>query len=118
MKRLIPALSVGFVLGVAAGGLGQWAAMRHFIRRGHDAARILEKMSSELLLNEPQKQAVKAVLDAKAEKMRALRAQGEGVHLAARAQIRAALGPEQQVKFDEIVAKREARRKRRLGVPR
>jgi Spy/CpxP family protein refolding chaperone len=118
MKKFLPALSVGLILGTALGALGQWAVWRHWKKQGQDPAGIVEKLSRKLSLSEAQKAALKTILEAKSVKMKALYEQAEAIHSSSRGEIRRILAPEQAEKFDAMVARRQARRKQRpFGLP-
>jgi Spy/CpxP family protein refolding chaperone len=73
-----------------------------------------EKMRSELSLTDQQTAAVRAILDETRNEYRAvrkeLRPRFEEPRLKARARIRALLTPEQQQKFDAMVAQQDAQR--------
>ena len=73
-----------------------------------------EKMRSELNLTEDQTKAVRAIIDETRNEYRALRTElrprFEEPRQKARARIRALLTPEQQQKFDGIVAQQDAQR--------
>lgn len=117
LKKQLPVFALGLVLGIAAGCVGQRAAMRHFFKRGHEPARILKTMSGELKLDETQKKAILPILEDTRAKMKSLRGEASGKGLAlyasSRAEIRKLLRPEQQTKFDELLAEREERMKKR-----
>jgi len=71
-----------------------------------------EKMRSELDLTDPQTTSVRTILDETRNEYRALRAElrprFEEPRMKARARIRALLTPEQQKKFDALVAQQDA----------
>ena len=73
-----------------------------------------EKMRTELKLTDEQTKAVSAILDETRNEYRALRTElrprFEEPRLKARAKMRALLSPEQQQKFDAIVAQQDAQR--------
>src|SRR5713101_1412765 len=73
-----------------------------------------EKMRSELNLTEDQTKAVRAIIDETRNEYRALRTElrprFEEPRQKARARIRALLAPEQQQKFDVMVAQQDAQR--------
>jgi len=73
-----------------------------------------EKMRSELNLTEDQTKAVRAIIDETRNEYRALRTElrprFEEPRQKARARIRALLTPEQQQKFDGMVAQQDAQR--------
>jgi Spy/CpxP family protein refolding chaperone len=73
-----------------------------------------EKMRTELSLTDQQTAAVRTILDETRNEYRAvrkeLRPRFEEPRLKARARIRALLSPEQQQKFDAMVAQQDAQR--------
>ena len=73
-----------------------------------------EKMRSELNLTDQQTTSVRAILDETRNEYRALRTElrprFEEPRMKARARIRALLTPEQQQKFDALVAQQDAQR--------
>ena len=112
-------LLVVFVLGCATGAAldvlyrSRAAGPR---REGHerDAQARLDAMRRDLNLTDEQANAVRAILDETRERYHALRAElrprFEEPRQQARARIRALLTPEQQQKFDAIVAQHDSRR--------
>jgi Spy/CpxP family protein refolding chaperone len=73
-----------------------------------------EKMRTELSLTDQQTTSVRTILDETRNEYRALRAElrprFEEPRMKARARIRALLTPEQQQKFDALVAQQDAQR--------
>ena len=112
-------LLVVFVLGSVTG-----AALTGLLYRSRAAAGAeaheramqerFEKMRTELSLTDQQTAAVRAILDETRNEYRAvrkeLRPRFEEPRLKARARIRALLTPEQQQKFDAMVAQQDAQR--------
>ena len=110
---LVAVFVLGSVTGVAltglyrsraAGGEGREKAM-------HER---FEKMRTELKLTDEQTKAVKAIIDDTRNEYRALRTElrprFEEPRQKARARIRALLTPEQQQKFDGMIAQQDAQR--------
>src|SRR5918912_3604410 len=112
-------LLVVFVLGCATGAAldvlyrSRAAGLRHE-GRDRDAQARFEAMRRDLSLTDEQANAVRAILDETRESYRALRTElrprFEEPRQKARARIRALLTPEQQQKFDAIVAQHDSRR--------
>jgi len=107
-------LVVVFVLGSFTGGAvtGFYHAMARSDRNApHDR---VEKMRRDLSLTEDQTKSVNAILDETRNEYRSLRAElrprFEEPRQKARARIRALLTPEQQQKFDAMVAQQDAQR--------
>lgn len=115
-RRAAPIFLLGLLLGAVAGSWAQRAMMHHW-RRRPDTSRMVEKMSRELDLDAAQKDAVKTLLESGRAKLDVLHkesvAQFEAMRAATRGDIRKLLTAEQQVKFDEMTARLEARNKRR-----
>jgi len=112
-------LLVVFVLGCATGAAldvlyrSRAAGPRDAHEHGDVQARF-DAMRRDLNLSDEQANAVRAILDETRNEYRALRAElrprFEEPRLKARARIRALLTPEQQQKFDAIVAQQDSRR--------
>ena len=107
-------LVVVFVLGSFTGGAvtGFYHAMAHGDRNTpHDR---FEKMRRDLNLTEDQTKSVSTILDETRNEYRSLRAElwprFEEPRQKARTRIRALLTPEQQQKFDAMVAQQDAQR--------
>jgi hypothetical protein len=108
-----------FVLGCATGAAldvlyRSRAAGRHDGRERGDMQARFDAMRRDLNLSDEQANAVRAILDETRERYRALRTElrprFEEPRLKARARIRALLTPEQQQKFDAVVAQQDSRR--------
>jgi Spy/CpxP family protein refolding chaperone len=82
--------------------------------RGHGPQERFEAMRRDLNLSDEQANAVRAILDETRNQYRALRAElrprFEEPRQRARARIRALLTPEQQQKFDAVVAQKDSQR--------
>ncbi len=109
-------LLIGFLLGVAATGI----VLHHFFRPHHppgiaDADRVLKHLDSKLGLSADQKEKVAALLKQELPKADALRDEGDKKFRALResfnAQLRPLLNPDQQKKYDDMVAQWEKRQK-------
>lgn len=109
-------LVVVFVLGSITGAAltGLYRSRAGSDRPERSARDRFEKMSRELDLTDDQKKSVSAILDDARNEYRALRTElrprFEEPRQKARARIRALLAPEQQKKFDAMVAQRDAER--------
>ena len=128
MKLAWKQLVITFLLGTVVWWAGnQWYAP-HFHHRHwgehwgnpeHPQKRMLERFKSELNLTPEQQQRVAAILEEKRSKIDTLRVQMrpkfEEIRNATQAEIRPFLTPEQQKKFDAMVAEHEARAKRLRG---
>lgn len=98
MKRLSTlALVVGLALGGPALAMGP-----HGAHGPEAAARHLERMTSDLDLDEAQVARLRTIMEAQHAKMRAL-------HDETHAQITEVLTPAQRARFEEIAAERQAR---------
>ena len=105
------AVALACLAGLLAGAGGGWGAGRGlFPRRWSWEQRyekMLERFNSELRLTPEQREQVKVLLDAKRQKMEALkneaRPRREEIRQATRTEIRKLLSPEQQQKFDKMV---------------
>lgn len=114
---------VAFLLGILVGLGTLWCARRyhfHKMTHGEDRyAHMLDKFSRKLELTPDQKEKVKAILEAKRQKIKALREQVgpkfEEIKSSTEAEIRKILTPGQQEKFESFKKKWEGRwEKRRL----
>ena len=122
MKLIWKQILIGFVLGAVVGAFAgkQWCAPSFSHRpwaggREHVQEKMLEKFNSKLDLNSDQQQKVAVILQQKRQKIDALRGEMrpkfEEIRNATRSEIRQLLTPEQQTKFDAMVAERDAQRK-------
>src|SRR6266852_5052521 len=111
---LLAVFVLGCVTGVALTGLYRSRAGSGTESRERAMHERFEKMRSELNLTEQQTTAVRAILDETRNEYRALktelRPRFEEPRQKARARIRALLNPEQQQKFDAMVAQHDAQR--------
>src|SRR5438034_6949605 len=109
-------LLVVFVLGSVTGAAltGLYRSRASGGAEAHEKAmhERFEKMRSELSLTDQQTTSVRTILDETRNEYRALRAElrprFEEPRMKARARIRASLTPEQQKKFDAMVAQQDA----------
>lgn len=89
--------------------------------REHDMQARFEAMRRDLNLTDEQATNIRAILDETRNEYRALRTElrprFEEPRLKARARIRALLTPEQQQKFDAVVAQQDSRRDEEHGRP-
>ena len=109
---LVVVFVLGSITGAALTGLYRSrAGSDRGERRAHER---FEKMRTELKLTDEQTKAVSAILDETRNEYRALRSElrprFEEPRLKARAKMRALLNPEQQQKFDAMVAQQDAQR--------
>jgi Spy/CpxP family protein refolding chaperone len=109
-------LVVVFVLGSITGGAltALYRARSGSDRPERNAHERFEKMRTELQLTDEQTKSLSAILDETRNEYRALRSElrprFEEPRLKARAKMRALLTPEQQQKFDAMVAQQDAQR--------
>ena len=108
---LLVVFVLGSITGAALTGLYRSRSGSRPERNPHER---FEKIRSELKLTDEQTKAVSAILDDARNEYRALRGElrprFEEPRQKARAKIRALLSPEQQQKFDAIVAQQDAQR--------
>ena len=110
-----------FTLGVLAGGIGVYRYHRHRMDRflrgepGAIPGFLVQRLSRELDLDPPQRERVESIARRTQEEMREarrqLRPRVEEILEKGRGEIRAGLRPDQQARFDEIVAERRHRRR-------
>jgi len=114
-------VAISLLLGVALGtAFGHWHAeecFRAHFKRGGMKQHILERFNKELRLSAEQKAQVAAIFDAKHPQMVALqdemKPKFEALQSSAQTEIRKILDPGQQIKFDALNTKMEARWKER-----
>ena len=113
---LVAVFVLGSVTGVALTGLYRSRAAGGDRSETHDKAmhERFEKMRTELKLTDEQTKAVQGIIDETRNEYRALRTElrprFEEPRQKARARIRALLTPEQQQKFDGMIAQQDAQR--------
>jgi Spy/CpxP family protein refolding chaperone len=109
---LLAVFVLGCVTGVALTGLYRSRASTGSESRERAMHERFEKMRTELSLTDQQTTAVRTILDETRNEYRALRTElrprFEEPRMKARARIRALLTPEQQQKFDAMVAHQDA----------
>lgn len=109
---LIAVFVLGCVTGVALTGLYRSRASSGPESRERAMNERFEKMRTELSLTDQQTAAVRTILDETRNEYRALRTElrprFEEPRMKARSRIRALLTPQQQQKFDAMVAQRDA----------
>jgi Spy/CpxP family protein refolding chaperone len=109
---LIAVFVLGCVTGVALTGLYRSRASSGPESRERAMHERFERMRTELSLTDQQTTAVRTILDETRNEYRALRTElrprFEEPRMKARSRIRALLTPEQQKKFDALVAKQDA----------
>ena len=109
---LIAVFVLGCVTGVALTGLYRSRASSGTESRERAMHERFERMRTELNLSEQQTTAVRTILDDTRNEYRALRTElrprFEEPRIKARSRIRALLTPEQQQKFDAMVAQQDA----------
>ena len=109
---LIAVFVLGCVTGVALTGLYRSRASSGPESRERAMHERFEKMRTELSLTDQQTTAVRTILDETRNEYRALRTElrprFEEPRMRARSRIRALLTPQQQQKFDALVAKQDA----------
>ncbi len=125
MKYAWRQIAVGFLLGALVGGVaGNQACVPPFHRpwsgsREHSQEKMLAKFNARLNLTSGQQQKVAVILQQKRSRIDALRGEMhpkfEEIRNATRSEIRQLLTPEQQTKFDAMIAEREARKKQSGG---
>lgn len=119
--QVIAAFLIGGLLGGLLGARAQRSALHRLWQNGPDTERMMKKFSGELSLDEGQQDAVKAVLDKYRDKMKVLhadtKARFDGLRLAMRAEIKPLLRPDQQAKFEVMLARWDARHGRPAAAP-
>ncbi len=108
---------IGCVMGAALDGLYRTRAGETGRRgeRGRKHEKIFEEARRELNLSDEQSVKVRAILDETREEFRALhgemRPRFDAIRQKARARMRETLTPEQETRFDEMMARRDQKRK-------
>ncbi len=115
-KQVVIAVLFGVCVGFAGARWGFPRIMRHRWSSGQFQHRLLDRFSSTLKLTLDQRAQVAAIMEAKRQKMDALRAeirpQFQALRTSTSAEIRQVLTPEQQKTFDAMQEKQQARMKR------
>ena len=114
-KAIVGALLV-FLLGMAAGTLGTVGLARHrWMQRGPRvmADFVVRRLSWKLRLDHAQRNQLRIIVDEGWQEMKAVQAQVrpqvEGVLSNSEAKVRLILRPDQQEKFDKLIAERKAK---------
>jgi len=109
-KYILVSLAIGLLLG-GAGGV--------FCLRGiaapwtpRNAEMFLRRLDNELRLTEPQRTQIRSFLSANRNKMASFQ---DEIRKTTRAEIRGLLTPDQQSRFDAMIARHDAKRKKREG---
>jgi Spy/CpxP family protein refolding chaperone len=120
-KQILAALLIGCLIGIVAGARFEKSAYHRFWKTGPDSERLVKKLGKDLGLDDKQREAIKAIVDKRQVQVVALHQEVDGKFGALRdgmnAEIRAALTPDQQKKFDDLVAKWNAKRHRDESKP-
>ena len=119
--KAVAGIVLVFFLGVLAGGVGVYRFHRHRMDRffrgepGAMSGFLVHRLSRDLDLDASQRERVESVSRRTQEEMREVRRQlrprVEEILEKGRTEIRAGLRPDQQARFDEIVAERRHRRR-------
>ena len=120
MKLAWKQVVIAFMLGGCVGfAVAKSCGPRMFHRHGdgtHFQQRLLDRFSSKLQLTPEQRTQVAAILEAKRQKMDALRAEikprFEEIRISTSGEIRQLLNPDQQPRFDAMETEWAARKKR------
>ena len=120
MKLAWKQVTLAFVIGTGMGAAATWAYAPRMFHPHWGSVQfqqhMLEQFSSKLRLTPDQRQHVAAILEAKREKMDALRAEirprFEALRTSTSAEIRQFLTPEQQTRFDVMESEWKTKRER------
>jgi hypothetical protein len=115
-KAIVGVIAV-FILGGLAGSFTTIAIVRHRLVRGHGsqmmADLIVRRLSWELRLDRAQRSQLRVIVSEGQQEMKPLRRQIqpqiEDILTRSEAKLRAVLRPDQQGKFDKLIAERKAR---------
>jgi Spy/CpxP family protein refolding chaperone len=116
---ILGVFALGCVTGASLDGLYRLKSghEREARRGGRDKEARFEEMRRDLDLNEEQATQIRAILDETRNEIRALRTEVqpryETINKKARERMRALLNPEQQQRFDQKIAERDAKRSKR-----
>ena len=115
-KQLVIALVLGGGVGFAAARICPFGKFPHHRRGGQFEQRLLDRFSSTLHLAPEQRAHVATILEAKRQKIDALRAEirprFEEIRTSTSGEIRQLLSPNQQQRFDVMEAEWATRKKR------
>jgi hypothetical protein len=107
-KYILVSFLVGLLLG-GAGGMAYWRHTTHqWIRTSPE--RFLKHLDREVHLDQDQRTQIQTLLNGDRDKMVAYL---ETLRKTTRAEIRARLSPDQQTRFDAMMARHDAERKKR-----
>jgi hypothetical protein len=109
-KYILVSFVIGLLLGGSVGLYYSHNLARHWIQKGPEI--FLHKLDHEIHLTDSQRTQILILLDAKRDKMIAYQ---DELRKTARAQIRILLSPEQQTRFDAMIAKHDAERHKHEG---
>jgi Spy/CpxP family protein refolding chaperone len=115
--KAIVGVIVVFLLGGLAGSFTTIAIVRHRLVRGHGsqmmADLIVRRLSWELRLDRAQRAQLRVIVNEGQQEMKPVRRQIqpqiEDILTRSEAKLRAVLRPDQQEKFDKLIAERKAR---------
>ena len=107
-KYILVSLVIGLLLGGAAGVFCSRRIAAPWTKKS--AEMFLRRLDNELALTEPQKSQIRSFLNANRDKMTAYQ---DEIRQMTRGEIRGLLTPGQQTRFDAIVARHDAERKKR-----
>jgi len=123
--KIVSGILMVFLLGVLAGALLEHRVYQHrlgrFYRGGPQAAEdaIVRRLSRDLSMDDAQREQLRGIVhEAQAEIApirRQIRPRVEEIIEGAQAKVREILHPDQQQKFDKLVAERKARMEKRYG---
>jgi Spy/CpxP family protein refolding chaperone len=117
---LIAVFSLGCITGIGVDGIYRSKTNASFREsRSKDREALFEKIQTDLNLTDQQSKEMRRVLDETANEFRALRGElrpkYEELRNKTRGRMRALLNPEQQQKFDTLIAEIDARRQKNDG---
>jgi hypothetical protein len=122
--KLIAGVALVFIVGLLVGSVGTRFYFKHHYHpfereRGNRTAFIMNRLSRELSLTEPQKVAIQKIVEQTEEKMREhflqRRSEIEGIVNDGFTQMKKELNDDQKKKLDELKEKFEKRRQAREG---
>jgi len=109
-KYILVSFTVGLLLGGSVGLYYAHDLARQWMRKGPEA--FLRRLDHALHLTDPQRAEIRTLLNTNHEKIAAYQ---DAVRKTTRAQIRTHLSTDQVVRFDAMVAKHDADRRKRGG---
>ena len=115
-KQMVVAFVLGGCVGFAVARVCPFGRFPHHRGGGHFEQRLLDRFSSKLQLTSEQRTQVATILEAKRQKMDALRAEikprFEEIRTSTSGEIRQLLNPDQQQRFDAMEAEWAAKKRR------